>query len=230
MRDDAVYNLSPRWLEESGLPGWLNQNIDPAAWSVFKKLTEVEVEQNLLPDWFLVSAEDLADWTGLEEQRVMDIIQALVDHNYLNKRRVTARSGSLRLRFARNIEVPRCREEIIRRLEAHGWVTNRRYWRYEEPLRLRETEQKVFNLYEQLFGAKMNDRIAAELQEMARSVEYAYIEEVFQEAKKAGIGSLKWIAARLYREEKDERVSKDRRRPRRQKNPRRVASRRQGTG
>ena len=211
MRDDAVYTYCPRWLEESGLPQLLRREIGPGAWAVFKKLTEVEVEQNLLPDWFSVSAEALAEWTGVEPRELEAIIERFVAEGYLNRRKVTAREGVFRLRFARSLPVPRSREEIVARLKERGWGAARRRWRYLEPPRLRKAERKVLDLYEQLFGARMNDRIAADLVEMAHTFDYPAIEEAFQEAKKKRARTLGWILCRLYRGEDDERIPKTRR-------------------
>ena len=223
MRDDAVYTYSPRWLEESGLPEALNRDLAPGAWSLFKKLTEAEVEQNLLPDWFTVAQEELAEWTGLEPAAVEAILEQLVAAGYLNRRKVTAREAMYRLRFARALPVPRPKEEIAARLKARGWGAARRRWRYLGPPRLRKAERKVLDLYEQLFGARMNDRIAADLVEMAQAFDYPAIEEAFREAKKKGTRTLGWILCRLYQGEDDERIPKTRRRAAKAKPARRTA-------
>jgi len=223
MRDDAVYTYSPRWVEESGLPEQLNREIGPGAWPVFKKLTEAEIEQNLLPDWFTVSRDDLAEWTGLDATHVESIVERLETSGFLSRRKATARSEMLRLRFARSLPVPRAKDEIAARLKAQGWRVARRHWRYLEPPRFRKAERKVIHLYEQLFGARMNDRIAADLVEIARDFDYPAIEEAFQEAKKNGVKTLGWIIARLYRGEDDERIPKTRRRTARPKPSRRTA-------
>jgi len=223
MRDDAVYTYCPRWLEESGLPQLLRREIGPGAWPVFKKLSEIEVEQNLLPDWFSVSADELSEWTGVEPGELEAIIERLVAGGYLNRRQVTAREGMYRLRFARSLPVPRTREDIAARLKERGWSAAKRRWRYLEPPRLRKAERKVLDLYEQLFGARMNDRIAADLVEIAQMFDYPVIEEAFQEAKKKRARTLGWILCRLYRGEDDERIPKTRRRAAKAKHPRRTA-------
>jgi len=226
MWDDAVYNLSPRWLEESGLPEQLNREIGPGAWSVFKKLTEAEVEQNLLPDWFLVSRDNLAEWTGLAPEALEKVLDELVARGYLEKRAVAARRETLRLRLPKRLPTPRDKKEIAERLKARGWHLANRHWRYLEPACLRKAERKVLHLYEQLFGAQINDRIASDLVALAATFEYPEIEQAFQEAKKSGARTLKWILGYLRRGAEDERVSKAGRRASRKKSARRASSNR----
>lgn len=226
MRDDAVYLYCPRWLEESGLPEVLNRQIAPGAWSVFKRLAEADVEANLLPDWFSIVPADLAAWTGIEMSEVESILQGLEAGGYINRKAVVAGAESCRIRIAPTLPLPLSQEEIQKRLKEHGWRLERLHWRYLEPPRLRKPEKKVLHLYQQYFGmTRMNDRIAADLVEMARTFDYNEIKEAFEEARQREIKTLNWIVCRLYRGmEDDEQIPKSRRGDGRKKSARKSAA------
>jgi hypothetical protein len=226
MHDDAVYIYCPRWLEESGLPAELNNKFGPGAWPVFKKLAELEAEQNLLPDWFSTHLEELSDWTGVSRDEANRLIDELSKTGYFQRRKVSGRTDEVRLKFPRSLPVPRKKEEIDERLKARGFRTARMHWRHLSPPRLRDEERKVLYLYEQLFGLQMNDRIAAMLVEIARTFEYSDIEEAFAEAKKKGAKTLKWIQCRLFEGVKNEELPETGRRRRSQKGSRRPSDHR----
>lgn len=222
MRDDALYTFFPRWLEESGLPELLNREAGPEAWAVFRKLAEVEVEQNLLPEAFTLSRDDLARWTGLSGEQTEKVLERIEELGLIRRKRATSRPDTLRLKFPRALPVPLNQEEIAGRLAERGWQIDPAHWRYLAPPRLKKEERKVIHLYHQLFGARMNDRIAADLVAIARAFQYAEVEKIFQEAKNAKIRSFSWILNRLYQGVGDEGVPKTRRRTQRKKSAQRA--------
>ena len=147
----------PRWIEESGLPEQICKEIGPEAWTLFRKLVEVEVEANLMPDWAGAGPEDLSRWTGLAEGRLqatLDLLRAsglieLRDSAYIVSFRiqeplpVPAMEGDVRERLARRVAAP------------IGM-----YLRYLTLLDGDDRVQRVMHLYQCCFGVSFTPRIA----------------------------------------------------------------------
>ena len=93
MHSDALYSYSPRWLDESGLPAELNRNIGPGAWEVFRRLTELDVVENLFPDWFSVQLDSLAERSGLALDAVEEHMRQLSKQGYILLREGAGREG-----------------------------------------------------------------------------------------------------------------------------------------
>ena len=75
----------PKWLEFSGLPMHLNDEIAPEAWPVFKKLVELDYEKEDREDRRLFLHNTmLAERVGYDETRVNAIIRALEKKGYLS--------------------------------------------------------------------------------------------------------------------------------------------------
>ncbi|MFZ2959901.1 MAG: helix-turn-helix domain-containing protein [Candidatus Ozemobacteraceae bacterium] len=74
----------PKWVEYSGLPAQLNREIGPEAWSVFKKLVELDFEKGEREDRkILLDISDLAERVGYSIETVERIISALRECKFL---------------------------------------------------------------------------------------------------------------------------------------------------
>jgi len=68
---------SPLWLEVAGYPAYLNEKIRSGAWTVFKKLIELDCAANARPDVFSASVAFIADRVGLDAKVVERVIRGL---------------------------------------------------------------------------------------------------------------------------------------------------------
>jgi excisionase family DNA binding protein len=74
----------PKWLEYSGLPRLLNDELGPQAWPVFRKLIENDFERgDEGPRPLPIDLADLATRTGYEERMVQEIVRELLRTGYL---------------------------------------------------------------------------------------------------------------------------------------------------
>ena len=75
---DEKLAIFPLWLEYSGLPAHLNKKPRGAAvWLVFKKIVELDCEQNVNPDVVEITISELGQRTGLEPAIVERAIKKL---------------------------------------------------------------------------------------------------------------------------------------------------------
>ncbi|MBF0499294.1 MAG: helix-turn-helix domain-containing protein [Candidatus Riflebacteria bacterium] len=74
----------PKWVEYSGLPAHLNREIGPEAWSVFKKIVELDFEKGEREDRKIFLDEaDLPERIGYSVETVERIIAALREHKFI---------------------------------------------------------------------------------------------------------------------------------------------------
>ena len=198
MRIEALYTCSPRWLDYSGLPGLLEEEVGPGAWELFRRLTEIDCVHNLFPDWFVVDTTDLAEVTGLSREIVEGRLDALAQGRWITP---GARdpSGVAEVRIASPLSVPRTVDDIRARLKEHGFSIKGISFRYLEDHEAKSRWQAVLDLYHNVFGARMNSRIAEDLRHLADHFDPGLLTEAFAAAKADNKKSLAWIMARLYR-------------------------------
>ncbi|MBE7557784.1 hypothetical protein HS125_02045 [bacterium] len=198
MRIDALYAASPRWLDYSGLPEQLEREIGPGAWELFRRLTESETARNLFPDWFVVETSQLGEITGLSPETVGARLGALAAEGWI-RLGSESESGSLEVRIASPLPVPRTAEEIRGRMKALGFSVKGISFRYLEDEARKSDWQRVLDMYHNVFGTRMNSRIAEDLRHLAEHFEPGLLTEAFTAAKAEEKKSLAWILARLYR-------------------------------
>lgn len=75
---------SPKWLEYSGLPRQLNDEIGPEAWPVFKKLIEIDFEKGDEEARHIsLDLDELSDRVGYDVETVEAVLQALAQRRQL---------------------------------------------------------------------------------------------------------------------------------------------------
>jgi len=204
MRDDLLYIYSPRWLDESGLPEETVRLVGEGGWSILKKLVELETEQNFFPDWFLVSRQDLARWTGLLPGRIDEIIECLEERGYLERQEGVSPGGLERFRFLQPLLNDDEAKEIRARLKARGYSGVKTLTlRYVDCMPAKEKFKTVRQLYEQVFGLRMNSRIADDLREITERFDLALIINGFEEMCRKPNKSLATLITALYRGERN---------------------------
>jgi hypothetical protein len=205
-RSWVFFNLSPLWIEESGLPELLCSKSGPEAWGVFRRLTEADCAANLLPDWFSVSRENLARWSGLPEETLCQVLKALSEAGLIH---VQEFGTAFRIRIETPLGFPVSPETLKTRLRKRGIRSDRVQLRYTESRKPEERFDQVLELYQTVFGARVNPQIVEDLRELAVTFEWSAIEEAFEEARHRKNYTLHGVMHHLYREAFDESLAEN---------------------
>ena len=207
---DERYLRFPRWLEASGLPQRISEKIGPEGWTLFRRLVEQDLAENLFPDWVDLRVPDFSIASGIPEERLEEIFLALGEEGLLRIRDLADSGHYYQYRLVRPLLVPKSPEEIVETLEAWGLPNRPELWRYWE----KDEEEgatkyeKILRLYEQTCGLKMSGRVVEDLVELAERHPFEHLEEAFDAARKEEITALGWIRKYLKRLAKHERVQK----------------------
>ncbi|OQA05480.1 MAG: hypothetical protein BWY66_02459 [bacterium ADurb.Bin374] len=97
---------SPKWLEYSGLPQQLNDEIGPEAWPLLKKLVEIDFEKEDEEDRRIpLDTEDLSERTGYPGRIVEETLEKLADRHLLVISK--QRGGSRHIEILTPLRTPR---------------------------------------------------------------------------------------------------------------------------
>ena len=113
---DERYLRFPRWLEVSGLAEWINREIGPHGWLVFRRLVEEDLAQNLFPDWVDYSSLDWPNSCGISSDMGLRIFQSLGAKGILQIRDLGEAGEFYQYRIACPLPVPRSPQEIVETL------------------------------------------------------------------------------------------------------------------
>ena len=200
MKVSSLYCSYPRWVDESGLPEKISATIDPAAWLVYKKFLEIELEQNLLPDWFVVTTKDLVRWIGVSPETLTEYVETFINDGMLTSRSYSLPDeGNNWFKFPNPIPAPLSEEEIRKNLANAGMDPGEFLLRHLTPRDASNRVQQVIDLYQRCFGTRMNSRILKDLHEIAERFPFYLVRDAFTAAKDAEKYSLNWIITRLYK-------------------------------
>ncbi len=192
----------PLWLEWSGLPRALNEKIRIGAWSVLKKIIELDCERNLHPDAIEISVTDLAErvglspavcrriLTGLRRQRALLVFLPESDEE----------AGLFQIRVP--LKTPTPINDIARlhpELHLLKPGTDDRYAREAEVDPEDPTIRAVIDLYFEHVGLRMNSFILDELIFIAQRFGRREIERTLRQAGRLESPSLAWVARELRR-------------------------------
>jgi len=193
---------SPAWLELSGLPEWLNVKIRQGAWSVFKKLAELDCEVNFHPGPFEIPLSDLARRTGLKVEVAERILRKLRAKRIISCFIPEHPDENLLCRISVPLPLPEPREAVLARLPK---AMQREQLRYLDALEPGEQDEallrEIVDAYLDNVSQKMNAVILDELKLLASRFRRDRIRRVFARARHAGIDSLAWVTRELVREE-----------------------------
>ena len=74
----------PKWLEFSGLPAQLNQKYGPEAWPVFKKIIEIDFEQEKPKDRRIsINLNEFSERVGYSKALISNLLEKFVENNLL---------------------------------------------------------------------------------------------------------------------------------------------------
>lgn len=198
----------PHWLEWSGLPGELNDKVRVGAWSVFKKIVELDCERNRRPDAVEISISHLAEVTGLSHTLTRRILDGLRKKKLLLVFLPESDDEVALLQIRVPLRTPMTVEEVA---EAHPELHldhgsgDARYAHEDKGLDPEDPAiRRVVDLYLDRVSMKMNSFILDELIFIAQRFQWREIDRVFRQAAhlRGGGGaspSLGWIARELRR-------------------------------
>ncbi len=210
---DERYLRFPRWLEASGLPEKLNQEVDPQAWLFFRRLVEEDIAQNLFPDWVDYNSLNWMSSCGIHKELGDKIFETLGEKGLIEIRDLGESAEFYQYRIASPLPIPKSPEEMAEVLEQLNLPTRPELWRYWEETKGETKYQRILRLYEKTCGLKMSSRIIEDLVELAEQYPSHQLEKGFSAAREEGVTALGWIRKYLKRARKDERVQKDWGRP-----------------
>lgn len=195
---DPLWIQFPRWLEESGVPAILCREIGSTAWWLYRKLIEIDCEQNLTPGWFVFRLLDVCRWTGISETELQTLLEQLENRRWIERLNRDQEVQQARIASPLPVELE---EEIIRtRLQSSFAKGGQFVLRYLQDLRMVEKIERVVYLYQMLFGARFTPRIVEDLEDISNRYPMELIYQVFQEAYDKKAQSLAWIKSHLKKE------------------------------
>lgn len=197
----------PMWLEYSGLPSMLTKEVRTGAWSVFKKLVEIDCMNNSVePDTFEVSVEELSELVGLKPATVRNILIKLRRKKlivcYLPEE--DGEKGLFKINVPLSTPIS---ARKVKRKYAHLFPPGKDFFRYADK-HITESDgddpelQELIDIYLNTIGLKINVFVVDELRLIKERFDFGVIKEIFAQARERGIKSLRWIVRRLMLEEK----------------------------
>jgi hypothetical protein len=190
----------PLWLEYSGLPELINTRIRKGAWSVFKKVVELDCAVNVDPGVVSISLRELAERTGLSPE----IVQRCL--NGLRKKKIVAcfipdnfEENAL-LRIVVPLKTPLSPDKV-KKEKSDLFPPGEDFFRYFDHRAIEpqddEILQEIIDLYFNSLGLKMNLFILDELRLIRQISNLSDIRRVFETARRLEIKSLRWVMRQL---------------------------------
>jgi hypothetical protein len=197
---DPLWVVFPRWLEESGLPERMAEEIGPESWLLFRKLVELDCDANLTPQWFAIGLSDLVRWTGISRPRIELLLRYLEEMEWIE--RIDADFESQTCRIVTPLKVPLEENTIRSALAGFHGCGGRFILRYYQNTASLNAVENVIYLYQMLFGARFSPRIVEDLEDIANTYDMGVIYDIFAEAYAKKAKSLAWIKSHLASEVK----------------------------
>ncbi len=189
---DPQWIKFPRWIEYSGIPNQIVQTIGVECWIAFRKLIELECDQNLTPDWFTFHIDHLSEFTGLSKDSLLSSLAKLEEEGWIE--RTDTEFDVQNARISVPMEAPADENQIREKLGSAYIIL-----RYNQNLAALQPTEIVVFLYQMIFGVRFNPRIAEDLEEIANSYDMGLIYDVFAEAHRKKAKSLSWVKTHLYK-------------------------------
>ncbi|NQU42056.1 hypothetical protein HQ520_02140 [bacterium] len=202
--------LSPLWLQRSGLPEFLNSQVNRTAWLVFKTVVELDCARNARPGTVEITPFELASMCGLDAQTTVRTLEGLRRKKYLALFLPEHPEETALVEVKVPLPSPRPVEEIREEFPFNRLEPGVRFRYAAEAGSPAEEEhrewaggkrdlERVIDLYLNTVGFKINTFILDELRLICQRFEPSEVEKVFSRAEKNDIRSLGWIVKELYR-------------------------------
>jgi hypothetical protein len=195
---DPQWIKFPRWIDCSGLPQVIVETLGSESWLILRKLIEIDCEQNLTPDWFMIDLADLSFQTGLKQEAINNNLLLLEENNRILRLDTDLHVQNVKIDIP--LQVPLEENEIKANLVQNQYKPGHFVMRYYKDMNYLEPVEKVIYLYQMLFGAKFNPKIVQDLEEIANFYDMAVIYDIFNQAYEKKVKSLSWIKSHLDKE------------------------------
>ncbi len=197
-------NQTPRWVDYSGLPQKINRENSPLAWSVLKRLMELDALVNSEPDVFSEPLDRLSQTLGLQTEEIRVTLILLKERGYIECYLPETELEPAFFRIIVPLTTPVSPLNIP--LEEGGLQGS------TEPIRLRyytipqiegneNKFKQILHFYFDLCGLKLNSLILDDLKELEQQFDLDKIKSAFEKAKKNKARSLRPVFAILYGKE-----------------------------
>jgi len=200
---DEPVAISPLWIEYSGLPAGLNEEIRSGAWVVFKKLLELDCQQNAIPDIIEAAPEEIAVWTGLKSETVVRILNKLRQKKYMAASMGEHPAEPSLFQIQVPLRTPRKAVDVLKE-SGKAFFRPGMKLRYAFPITEAPGDevrmQQVVDLYFNNIGMKMNSFILDELRLIGRRFTLESIRKVFGRAALNDVRELGWAVRELIKE------------------------------
>jgi hypothetical protein len=199
-----LYNQTPRWLDYSGLPQKLSENISKQAWPLLKRLMELDSIANQEPDVFQEPLEKIIISTGLSLEEIRDTLLALKEQGYIECYLPDTEQELAFFKVVTPMQTPISPLEIPMEEGGFQGSIEPLRLRYYSPPQLDESISKskqILHLYFDLCGMKLNSLVFDDLKEMETQFPMEKIRDAFEKAKKYHARSLRPVFGILYGKE-----------------------------
>ncbi len=113
----------PRWIEYSGLPGYLSQKYGIATWLVMKKIIELDcLENETAGVFFEFKIDELHEITGLTRQTLHKVLLILKKEKYIDYLTIKGKNSVTKFKILTPLRTPKTIKEIP---AEHGGVKGR---------------------------------------------------------------------------------------------------------
>jgi hypothetical protein len=113
----------PRWIEYSGLPGYLSQKYGVATWLVMKKIIELDcLENETAGVFFDFGIDELHEITGLTRQTLHKVLLILKKEKYIDFLTIKGKNSVTKFKILTPMKTPKSIYEIP---AEHGGVKGR---------------------------------------------------------------------------------------------------------
>jgi hypothetical protein len=199
-----LINNSPRWVDYSGFPQKINQEISNLAWPVFKRLMELDSLANVEPDVFSESIERFSQTLGLQAEVIRVTLLALKEQGYIECYIPETDLEPAFFNITVPLRTPVSPRSISIDLGGLQGASEAVRLRYFAPPLLEGNENKfkqILHFYFDLCGLKLNSMVLDDLKELERQFDLDKIKAAFEKAKKNKARSLRPVFAVLYGKE-----------------------------
>jgi hypothetical protein len=197
---------SPLWLQYSGLPQWLNDEVHKHAWLVFKTVVELDCARNITPATLEIAPAEIARYCGLDPKSLLRILEGLRKKKCLALFLPEHPEETALIEVKTPLPTPRPLGDVLQEFPFNCQDAEIQY-RYATQDALPEKVvsggkkelQRVVDLYLNTVGFKMNTFILDELRLLCQRFAMEDVEKAFTRAEKNDIRSLGWVVRELCR-------------------------------
>jgi len=199
-----LLNQTPRWIDYSGLPQKINQEISPLAWLILKRLMELDALANSEPDVFSEPLHRLSQTLGLQMDEIRVTLLSLKEQGYMECYLPEMELEPAFFRIVVPLPTPVSPLNIPLEeggLQGSAEPIRLRYYTIPQPEGNENKFKQILHFYFDVCGLKLNSLILDDLKELERQFDLDKIKSAFEKAKKNKARSLRPVFAILYGKE-----------------------------